>query len=88
MNTADRWPAELSLTEQGRETHAEASLVVDGSRVVGRGIARRNPTDPQVLGIGEKIAAARALSDLAHLLLDSAAAEVEDHTHQTANLHL
>ena len=88
MNTADRWPVELSLTEQGRETHAEASLVVNGTRVVGRGTARRNPIDPQVLEVGEKIAAARALSDLAHLLLDSAAAELEDHTHEMANLHL
>lgn len=88
MNTAGRWPVELSLTEQGRETHAETSLVVDGARIVVRGTARRNPIDPEVLAIGEKIAAARALSDLAHLLLGSAAAQLEAHTHQMANLHL
>jgi Rv2632c-like len=88
MKTTDRWPVELSLTEQGRETHAEASLAVGGARVVGHGSARRNPIDPQVLAVGEKIAAARALSQLAHLLLDSAAAELEDHTHEMAHLHL
>jgi hypothetical protein len=31
---------------------------------------------------------ARALSDLAHMLLSSAAAQVEDITHQEAHLHL
>jgi len=41
-----------------------------------------------VLAIGEKIAVARALSDVAHLLLGSAAAQLEDITHQEAHLHL
>ena len=38
--------------------------------------------------IGEKIAVARALSDLAHMLLGSAGAELEDITHERARLQL
>ena len=38
--------------------------------------------------IGEKIAVARALSDLAHMLLGSAAAQIEDITHERAQLHM
>jgi hypothetical protein len=38
--------------------------------------------------IGEEIAAARALSDLAHRLLSYAAGQIEDITHERARLHL
>jgi hypothetical protein len=41
-----------------------------------------------VAWIGAQIAAARALSDLAGRLLDSAASAIEDSTHERAHLHL
>ncbi len=50
--------------------------------------ARLNPTDRGVEKIGAQIAVARALSDLAHKLLHSAAHEVEGMTHQRAHLHM
>ena len=49
-------------------------------------LALRNPADPAQPQIGEEIAAARALSDLVHQLLDKAAAEIEDVTHKPAHL--
>jgi len=56
--------------------------------MVGRGLARRNPEDQQATQIGEEIAAARALSDLAHQLLSDAAARIEDITDHHAHLNL
>jgi hypothetical protein len=41
-----------------------------------------------VTQIGEEIAAARALSDLAHQLLSDAAGQIEGITHQRAHLSL
>ena len=54
----------------------------------GHGLARRNPDDQEVTQIGEEIAAARALSDLAHQLLSGAAGQIEGITHQRADLAL
>jgi hypothetical protein len=54
----------------------------------GHGAARRNPDDREVTEIGEEIAAARALSDLAHKLLSAAADSIEGITHRRAHLHL
>ena len=89
MSEADRWSVELSIREHEGETHADARLVMDDdARLRGHGRARRNPTDPNVMEIGEKIAVARALSDLAHMLLSSAAAQIEDITHERAHLHM
>jgi hypothetical protein len=86
--TIDRWPIEISLQEEDRETRAEVRLTKDGVGIVGHGLARRNPDDQEVTQIGEEIAAARALSDLAHQLLSDAAGQVEGITRQRAHLHL
>jgi hypothetical protein len=88
MVTADSWPVEIVLREQDRETRAEARLTSQGIAIAGFGRARRNPDDRQVTQIGEEIAAARALSDLAHRLLSYAAEQIEDITHEHAHLHL
>ena len=88
MNAFDRWPVEISLHEHDRETRAEARLIRDSAGMVGHGLARRNPDDQQVTQVGEEIAAARALSDLAHQLLSDAAGQIEGITHQRAQLSL
>jgi hypothetical protein len=89
VSTVDRWSVELSIQEHEDQTRADARLIMDsGDHLVGHGMARRHPRDPHVTEIGERIAVARALSDLAHLLLGSAAAELEDITHERARLQL
>jgi len=89
MNINDRWSVSLNITETDGRTHAEARLVMpDEDELVGRGDARRNPADREVTLIGEQIAAARALSDLAGQLLYAAAAGIEGITHERAHLHL
>jgi len=85
----DRWSVELSIREHEGQTRADARLVMDkGVRLLGHGMARRHPGEPNVTEVGEKIAVARALSDVAHLLLSAAAAELKDMTHERARLHL
>ncbi|HEV8274913.1 MAG TPA: DUF1876 domain-containing protein [Streptosporangiaceae bacterium] len=89
MSAADRWPVELSIREHEGDTRADTRLAMDNdAHLLGHGRARRNPSDPNVMEIGEKIAVARALSDLAHTLPGSAAAQIEDITHQRAQLHM
>ncbi len=89
MSTAERWSVALTVQEHEGQTRAEVRMDLgDDAHLLGHGAARRNPIDPNVLEIGEKIAVARALSDVAHLLLGSAAAQLEDITHQEAHLHL
>jgi hypothetical protein len=71
------WTVEVLLDESEDKTDAEAVLEIRGERYAGWGRARRNPLDPAIARIGEELAAARALSDLAHKLLDAAATEIE-----------
>jgi hypothetical protein len=68
------WNVDVFLSEEDATTSARAVLHANGAReLVAHGSARRNPHDPEIAEIGDEIAAARALSSLAHLLLDSAA---------------
>jgi hypothetical protein len=89
MSTTDQWTVRLSIIELDGQTNAEARLVMgDDNHLSGRGKARRNPDDPNVTRIGEEIAVARALADLAHHVLAAAAAGIESVTHERAQLHL
>ncbi|MDI2125589.1 DUF1876 domain-containing protein [Yinghuangia seranimata] len=65
-------------------THAEAHLHTSDSTnpdpdtaLRGWGTARKNPADRDVPQIGDELAAARALSDLAHRLLTVASDDIE-----------
>ena len=81
------WNVEIQFEEDESLTSAACLLQLpEGTELQGRGQARRNPADPAQPQIGEEIAAARALSDLVHQLLDKAAAEIEDVTHKPAHL--
>jgi len=79
----------MSVSERDGSTDAEARLPMSsGTDLTGHGTARRNPTDENVTKIGEELAVARALSDLAHRLLRVATADVETVTHERAHLHM
>lgn len=88
MTTIDSWPVEVSLSERDGKTLAEAQLTRGGVGLIGHGFARRNPDDQEVTQIGEEIAAARALSDLAHQLISDAAEQIQSITHERAHLSL
>jgi hypothetical protein len=89
MNTPDDWLLTLAVSEHDGQTQAEARFVIrDGASLTGLGTARRNPADENVTKIGEELAIARALSDLAHKLLHVATADIEAVTHEHAHLHM
>lgn len=84
-----KWTIEVTIDEHEARTRARARLnpsAVDS--LVGVGLARRAPEDVNVDTIGDELATSRALSDLAHRLLDRTAERIEAVTHQPAHLRL
>jgi Domain of unknown function (DUF1876) len=71
------WPVSIAFTEERDRTRADAILELASGRLHAFGQARRAPGDPSVPVIGEELAAARALSDLSHQLLQAAADRIE-----------
>ena len=75
------WTIQVSIDEQDDDTRADATLQLENKMEMrGRGFSRRNPHDQSEPRIGDELATARALSDLAHQLLDAAAREIEFRT--------
>ena len=81
------WTLEIAIGENPDETEAQVRLRVDDSETVGWGRARRNPHDPARPRVGEELAVARALSDLAHRLFDAAIADIEEFEGRPVHLH-
>ena len=87
MQTEPTWRVDVSFSEDEDRTRADAILEFGGRRFHGWGQAKRSPGDPSVPVIGEELAASRALSELAHHLLDEAAKRIEDHEGHPVRLH-
>jgi len=90
MNTASKhkaWTVAVEIEEMGDETEARASLEIEGATIGGWGRARRSPSDPNVPRIGDELATARALGDLAHRILEVTALEVEQFSSGEVHLH-
>jgi hypothetical protein len=79
---------EMSFEEDAEHTEARATLVLRGARFTGIGRARRNPADPNLPMVGEELAAARALSDLTHKLVEAAAETISTREGRPAHVHL
>lgn len=74
------WHIDVHLFEDEAERTTRAELVLRtdaGTEVRHVGTARRRPTDAEVPEIGDELALARALSGLAHDLLDASVADIE-----------
>jgi hypothetical protein len=83
--TTKTWTVRVTLDEDGDDTRADAALTVENKMELrGRGESRRNPHDESEPRIGDELATARALSDLAHQLLAAAASDIESKTHVPA----
>ncbi|GAB3147153.1 DUF1876 domain-containing protein [Amycolatopsis stemonae] len=83
-----RWHVEVHIDENDGQTRATARLhTADDTQLTGTGTARLNPVDHDVPEIGDELAASRALSDLAHHLLDSAAGDIEALTRKPVRLN-
>ncbi|PFG40163.1 uncharacterized protein DUF1876 [Georgenia soli] len=75
------------VRSDGHMTTAHAVLRTSaGTRLEGYGRARRNPEDPEVPEIGEELAAARALRDLADRLLRATSDDLSAMEHERIRL--
>jgi hypothetical protein len=87
MIAMKRWRVDVFVGEQDGNTYAEARLHTElGDNLLGVGRARLNPNDYDVPEIGDEIAVARALSDLGHRLLITAAQDIEQITAEPVRL--
>lgn len=82
------WKLGLHLDEHDGQTRATVRLHTRDTVLTGIGTAYRNPRDTDIPEIGDELAAARALSDLAHQLLNAAAGDIESATHRPAAVTL
>jgi len=81
------WAVNISFTEEGDRTRADAILELASQKFHGFGQAKRAPADPNVPVVGQDLAAARALSDLSHKLLEAAAERIESFEGHPVKLH-
>jgi hypothetical protein len=78
MTTATRhWDVRLELLENDDRCEVLARLDAGDRSLVGFGRSRRNPADPTRPQVGEELATARALYDLAHHLSQDAWAMID-----------
>lgn len=81
------WSVQIDIGEHEGTTRAIAHLRTgDDTSLIGTGVARLNPADPNVPEIGDELAASRALSQLAHALLDAAIDDMSGVLHQKVDL--
>ncbi|MBH5338641.1 DUF1876 domain-containing protein [Streptomyces pactum] len=79
MQTAVGWHVELEFEEDSHRTRAAALVrLADGSEVRAHGYASRHPVDSNQPRVGEEIAGARALNELAMKLLTKAHDEIDE----------
>ena len=87
MNQTRTLPIQVHITERESDTVADATLTLTSGAVVrGHGVAYRHPRDPDVPEIGDELATARALSELAHHLVDAAAENISTREHRPVHL--
>lgn len=82
------WRVDIDFDEDDTHTHATVrAQFADGETMTTRGDAYRHPGDASQPTVGEQIAAARGLIALGTALLQTAAAQIEQATHQPAHLY-
>ncbi|GAA4829457.1 DUF1876 domain-containing protein [Saccharopolyspora rosea] len=87
MNETRQISLNMQVVEAGAKTTADVGFTTSsGMALHGHGTARRHPDDPDVPQIGDEIAVARALFELAHKLLDTAAHEIGERMHRRVHL--
>lgn len=74
-----RWTLTFEVSEDDDHCDMVVHLDAGDRSLSGTGRSRRNPSDPSAPQIGEELAAARALQDLAHHLTNDAWRMIEEH---------
>jgi hypothetical protein len=86
MKTAVGWHIELEFQEDDQRTRAVALVrLPDGKEVRANGYASRHQTDSNQPRVGEEIAGARALNELAMKLLTKAHDEIDEASGRTSH---
>ncbi|MEY9965297.1 hypothetical protein ABIA33_003339 [Streptacidiphilus sp. MAP12-16] len=86
MPTLVRWHIEMDFHEGSSKTRAAVLLrLPDGTELRAHGHASKHPNDDLQTRVGEELAAARTLNDLARQLLAKAAHDIEESTHVPAH---
>jgi hypothetical protein len=86
MKTAVGWHIELEFEEDNHRTRAAALVrLPDGNEVRAHGYASRHPSDTQQPRVGEEIAGARAMNELAMNLLTKAHDEIDEASGRTSH---
>ncbi|MFE5855420.1 MULTISPECIES: DUF1876 domain-containing protein [unclassified Streptomyces] len=87
MQTLVGWHIELEFQEEHDRTRAAAMVrLADGTEFRSHGLAQRHPSDPEQLRVGEEIAGARALMELASQLLQKAHTEIDEASGRTSHM--
>ncbi len=73
------WKLTFEVIEDDDHCDVTAHLDAGDRSLVGHGRSRRNPRDPSLPQVGEELASARALHDLANHLTDDAWRMIEQH---------
>jgi hypothetical protein len=87
MSLEPNWHVTIAFTEDEDRTRADATLDFRGEHFHGWGRAKRAAGDPSVPVIGEELAAARALADLSHQLLQAASERIERFEDRPVDVH-
>ncbi|MEU0397579.1 DUF1876 domain-containing protein [Streptomyces sp. NPDC006208] len=86
MQTLVGWHIEMEFREDGDRTRAAAMVRLgDGTEYRGHGNANRHHSDQPQLLVGEEIAGARALMDLASQLLERAHGQIDSASGRTSH---
>ncbi|MWA12807.1 DUF1876 domain-containing protein [Streptomyces sp. BA2] len=86
MRTAVGWHVEMEFEEDAHRTRAAALVrLPDGNEVRAHGYASRHPSDSSQPRVGEEIAGARALNELAMQLLTKAHEEIDEASGRTSH---
>ncbi|WP_202918184.1 DUF1876 domain-containing protein [Streptomyces cavernae] len=85
VHTVVGWHVELEFEEDDQRTRAAALVrLPDGTEIRSHGYASRHPTDANQPRVGEEVAGARALNDLAMQLLTKAHDEIDSASGRTS----
>jgi hypothetical protein len=75
------WKLRFEINEDDEHCDMVVHLDTGLQQLSGQGRSRRNPTDPSMPRVGEELAAARALHDLANHLTEDAWRIIEAASH-------
>ncbi|HEY2502959.1 MAG TPA: DUF1876 domain-containing protein [Mycobacterium sp.] len=73
---------DVLIEEHEERTRAKARLSWAGKKFLGLGLAQLDPADEPVTQIGDELAIARALSDLANQLFALTSTDIQASTHE------